>query len=221
MSDAKTVNGIDNIIEQYSSSNATKTSKAQSMGKEDFLKMLVAQLKNQDPLNPMSGTDFATQLAQFSSLEQLTNLNNGITNLGLYQSSQANLQAVNLIGKEVTAGKGNGFIADGSPVSLYYDLSEDANEVKINIYDEAGVLADTASAYDQTAGVNNMTWTNGQEKSGNFTFKVFAFDTTGATLPVDTLVSGKVSAVSFKDKSIYVNVDGQEVPFSEVREVKG
>jgi flagellar basal-body rod modification protein FlgD len=99
MSDSTTVNGIDNIIKQYSSTNSTKTSAAQSMGKEDFLKMLVAQLKNQDPLNPMSGTDFATQLAQFSSLEQLTNLNQGITNLGLYQTSQANLQAVNLIGK--------------------------------------------------------------------------------------------------------------------------
>ncbi len=221
MSDSTTVNGIDNILQQYSSSTATAASKTQSMGKEDFLKMLVAQLKNQDPLNPMSGTDFATQLAQFSSLEQLTNLNNGITNLGLYQSSQANLQAVNLIGKEVTAGKGNGFVADGSPVNLYYDLSEDAKEVKINIYDEAGVLADTVSAYDQAEGVNNLTWNNGQDRSGNYTFKVYAFGATGATLPVDTLVSGKVTAVSFKDKSIYVNVAGQELPFSEVREVKG
>jgi flagellar basal-body rod modification protein FlgD len=221
MSDTTTVNGIDNIIKQYSSSNSTKTSATQSMGKEDFLKMLVAQLKNQDPLKPMDGTDFATQLAQFSSLEQLTNLNTGITNLGLYQSSQANLQAVNLIGKEVTAGKGNGFVADGSPANLYYDLSADAKEVQINIYDETGALADTAYAYDQTAGVNNLTWDNGQERSGNFTFKVFAFDTAGKQLTVDTLVSGTVSAVSFKDNSIYVNVDGQELPFSEVREVKG
>lgn len=221
MSDPKQINGIDNIIEQYSSSKASKATKTQSMGKEDFLKMLVAQLKNQDPLNPMSGTDFATQLAQFSSLEQLTNLNTGITNLGLYQSSQANLQAVNLIGKEVTAGKGNGFVADGSAAKLYYDLSKDAKEVQINIYDEVGALAETVRAYDQTEGVNNLTWNNDQKRTGNFTFKVFAFDSTGATLPVDTLVSGKVAAVSFKDKSIYVNVAGQDVPFSEVREVKG
>ena len=66
-----------------------------------------------------------------------------------------------------------------------------------------------------------MTWNNTQERSGNFTFKVFAFDITGATLPVDTLVSGKVTAVSFKDKSIYVNVEGQELPFSEVKEISG
>jgi flagellar basal-body rod modification protein FlgD len=220
MSDSTTVNGIDNILEQYSSSTSTKTSKAQSMGKEDFLKMLVAQLKNQDPLNPMSGTDFATQLAQFSSLEQLTNLNTGITNLGLYQQSQSNLQAVNLIGKEVTAGQGNGFTAAGSPVNLYYDLSADTTAVKVNIYDETGALADTAYAFDQAAGVNNLTWNNVQERSGNYTFQVYAFDADGGTLSADTLISGKVSAVSFKDNSIYVNVEGQEVPFSEVVEVK-
>jgi len=221
MSDTTTINGMDNIIQQYGSSSSTATSKTQSMGKEDFLKMLVAQLKNQDPLNPMEATDFATQLAQFSSLEQLTNLNQGITNLGLYQSSQTNLQAVNLIGKEVTAGKGNGFVADGSPVNLYYDLSKEAKEVQIDIFDEKGALADTVRAYDQGEGVNNLTWNNGQEKSGNFTFKVYAFGEDGVTLPVDTLISGKVSAVSFKDKSIYLNIAGQEVPFSEAREVKG
>jgi flagellar basal-body rod modification protein FlgD len=221
MSDNTTINGIDNILSQYGSQNSTKTSKTQSMGREDFLKMLVAQLKNQDPLNPMSGTDFATQLAQFSSLEQLTNLNTGIENMALYQSSQANLQAVNLIGKEVTAGQGNSFTASGSPVNVYYDLSADATEVQVNIYDEEGALADTVRTYDQTEGVNSLTWDNGLEQSGKFTFKVFAFDTTGATLDVDTLVSGKVTSVSFKDKSIYVNVDGQELPFSEVRAVAG
>jgi flagellar basal-body rod modification protein FlgD len=221
MSDNTTINGIDNILSQYGSQNSTKTSKTQSMGREDFLKMLVAQLKNQDPLNPMSGTDFATQLAQFSSLEQLMNLSKGIENMALYQSSQSNLQAVNLIGKEVTAGKGNAFTAAGSPVNLYYDLSADATEVQVNIFDEEGALVDTARTYDQTEGVNSLTWLNGLEKSGNFTFKVYAFDTTGATLDVDTLVSGKVTSVSFKDNSIYVNVDGQELPFSEVRAVAG
>lgn len=213
-------NSINNITQQYSDT-ATATSKTQSMGKEDFLKMLVAQLKNQDPLNPMDGTDFATQLAQFSSLEQLTNLNQGITNLGLYQSTQANVQAANLIGKEVTAGSGNGFVADGSSVNLYYDLSEDAKEVQVEIYDQQGALADTIRASNQQQGVNNLTWSNGQGKSGSYTFNVTALGADGATLPVDTLISGKVSAVSFKDKSIYVNIDGQEVPFSEVREVKG
>ncbi len=219
MSDTQTVNGIDNILQQYSSSTSTTTSKAQSMGKEDFLKMLVAQLKNQDPLNPMSGTDFATQLAQFSSLEQLTNLNTGLTNLGLYQSTQANVQAVNLIGKEVTASSGNAFTADGSSVNLYYNLAADSKEVQISIYDATGAFVDTVQANDQKQGVNNMTWINGQKKSGNYTFKVNAYDADGKTLKANTIITGKVSSVSFKDKSIYVNVNGQDVPFSDVTEV--
>lgn len=210
-----------NIIQQYSSSSATAKSKTEAMGKEDFLKMLIAQLKNQDPLNPMDGTDFATQLAQFSSLEQLTNLNEGITNMALYQNTQANVQAVNLIGKEVTAGKGNSFTADGSSVNLYYELAKDAQEVQVNIYDEEGNMIDTIRADNQEAGINSVNWLNGEERSGNHTFKVYAFGADGGTLDVDTLVSGKVSAVSFKDQSIYVNVAGQELPFSEVREVKG
>ncbi|MCX7635085.1 MAG: hypothetical protein N2Z74_04990, partial [Syntrophales bacterium] len=89
------INGIDNIIKQYGKATGTTQSKTQSLGKMDFLKMLVAQLKNQDPLKPMSGTDFAAQLAQFTSLEQLYNLNDSIKNLGVYAMSQANVQAVN------------------------------------------------------------------------------------------------------------------------------
>ncbi len=70
--------------------------KTKILGKDDFLKMLIAQLKNQDPTNPQQGTEFATQLAQFSSLEQLTNLNSAFT-------TQGNAQSISLIGKEITA----------------------------------------------------------------------------------------------------------------------
>jgi flagellar basal-body rod modification protein FlgD len=74
------------------------TASTSTLGKDAFLQMLVAQLKYQDPLNPADGTQFATQLAQFSSLEQLTNLNDSIESLAVDTNS---LQAVNLIGKTV------------------------------------------------------------------------------------------------------------------------
>ena len=84
--------------------NATAASNAASkkiVTKDEFLKLFVTQLKNQDPLNPMDSTGFTTQLAQFSSLEQLTNINDGITSLLAYQNSQQNASAANLIGKQV------------------------------------------------------------------------------------------------------------------------
>ena len=81
------------------------TSQSQALGKDEFFKMLIAQLKNQDPLNPLDGTAFSAQLAQFSSLEQLTNLNAALTAQNQNFASLLNAQSVNLIGKEVTAEK--------------------------------------------------------------------------------------------------------------------
>lgn len=73
------------------------------LGKDDFLKLLVAQLQNQDPMNPMSNTEFIAQMAQFSALEQMYNLNNSFRLLQQDLQGTMMLQAVSLIGKEVTA----------------------------------------------------------------------------------------------------------------------
>lgn len=77
-----------------------------SLGKEDFLKLLTNQLRNQDPLKPMDSTAFTAQLAQFSSLEQLFNINNGIEQMLSFQGSMNNGMAVDFIGKTVAAQDG-------------------------------------------------------------------------------------------------------------------
>lgn len=84
-----------------------------ALGKNDFLKMLIAQLKNQDPLNPQQGTEFAAQLAQYSGLEQLTNLNTTMQSQTQNIMNLINTQAINLVGKEVTAQTVAG--TDGTP----------------------------------------------------------------------------------------------------------
>ncbi|MBU8911758.1 MAG: flagellar hook assembly protein FlgD, partial [Desulfobacterales bacterium] len=94
------MSGIEGII--GSSSGSLQTLTSSTMGKDDFLKMMIAQLQHQDPLNPLDGTDFTAQLAQFSSLEQLSNMNTQLETLGLYQSSLNNAQSISLIGKEIT-----------------------------------------------------------------------------------------------------------------------
>jgi len=94
---------VSSITSTGTTASTTSTTATTAMGKDEFLKMLVAQLKYQNPLDPASGTDFAAQLAQFSSLEQLTNLNDNINSFVMNTST---LQAVNLIGKEVSAGEG-------------------------------------------------------------------------------------------------------------------
>ncbi len=77
-----------------------------SMGKEEFLEMFTKQLQYQDPLNPMDNTEFTAQLATFSSLEQLTNINDGIQEMIQYENSLNNIFGVNMIGKSVTTEDG-------------------------------------------------------------------------------------------------------------------
>ncbi len=83
--------------------SAKTLTQTKTFGKEDFFKMLIAQLKNQDPMNPLEGTEFSAQLAQFSSLEQLANLNTAVASQNQTTANLINAQGVNFIGKEVTA----------------------------------------------------------------------------------------------------------------------
>lgn len=209
---------VSNIAQ--SATTATASASQKTLGKDDFLKMLVAQLKNQDPLNPMDGTDFAAQLAQFSSLEQLTNMNEGIKSLGIYQMSMNNAQAVNLLGKEVTIGQGNTVSAEAPSVDLGYELAKDAKQVTVVIYDDKGDVVKTIERTDQNAGVNSVTWNRGDEEDGIYTYAVMAQDADGNNVSVTTKMTGKVTGVHFKDQTIYLTVNGQDIAFDDVTDVK-
>ncbi len=217
-----TDNTITNVTAQQTASQVSSTtSKTKSLGKDDFLKMLVAQLKNQDPLKPMDGTEFASQLAQFSSLEQLTNMNTQLENLGLYQTTMNNTQAVNLLGKVVSVNQGNQFQVDGATAEFGYNLPADAAQVSIRILDASGREVDRIDAGKQTAGLQNVTWNRGNNSTGMYSYQVNAFDAGGNAVEVETRMTGKVTAVQYKDNAIYLTVNNQEVAFSDVVAVKG
>lgn len=110
------------------------TAATQTMGKDAFLKLLTSQLKYQDPLNPTDSTQFTAQLAQFSSLEQLTNISDGITQLLAFQDSLNNGMVTGFIGKTVvtqdgTTGKVTGVSFDSGVASLMLD---NGNSCKIS-----------------------------------------------------------------------------------------
>ena len=111
------------------------------LGKDAFMKMMLAQMKNQDPTNPTPSHEMAAQLAQFSSLEQLSNINTGIEGLKTSQAPAANYQALAFIGKKVSG--------DGSVVTrvkgdtkhdISFELMGDAQKAKITVKDAAGTV---------------------------------------------------------------------------------
>ena len=205
---------IEGIIGSSESLQTLQTS-ATTMGKDAFLQMMIAQLQHQDPLNPLDGADFTAQLAQFSSLEQLSNMNTQLEILNLYQSSLNNAQSVNLIGKEVTA-RGDGIKVEGSSVDLSYNLSENASNVTIKIYDEEANLVDTIELGSQQDGENSVTWDCSSFEAGNYTFDVSAKDANGDAISVYTLITGKVTGVTFMEGSPYLSVNGQDIPFGNI-----
>ena len=185
------------------------------MGQDAFMKMLIAQLKNQDPLNPMDGTQFAVQLAQFTSLEKLTNLNETMKVLPEYLSSFANAQTVNMIGNEAIA---NGNVIDVSSTSatITYNLPSAIADATIKIYNSNGLLVDSVKVGSQNEGRNSITWYCGDIEAGNYTYDISAVDKNGKSVDVSTLLQGTITGASFKNGSAYLTINGQDVAFSDV-----
>jgi len=194
-------------LQQTSSttSTAAPTKKDNTtLGKEDFLSLLVAQLKNQDPLNPDDPTQFTAQLAQFSQLEQLFNLNGGMTNLVSAYENADKMTAINTIGKEV-AFESDSFAFDGKPVTLGYQLDEQASSVTIALRKD-GVTVATLNGEDLDEGVHYLTWNGltsmgGQAAAGNYSIVISAKNSQGASIDADSIVRSQVTGTDLGDSS--------------------
>jgi flagellar basal-body rod modification protein FlgD len=126
--------------------SATTTAKAdQALGQDQFLTLLVAQLENQDPLNPTDATEFTAQLAQYSQLEQLFNLNDSMDELTNATSKSQSISALNLIGQDVVV-EGNGFTLGDSPVDLGYKIDGTVTDLALTIKNGTGKIVATIAA---------------------------------------------------------------------------
>lgn len=154
---------ISDTIQSLTSATATSSSSSSTessdeiMGKEDFLTLLVAQLQNQDPLDPDDPTEFTAQLAQFSSLEQLFNLNESVDALVSSQQTSDQLNAMELIGKEVGY-EGDEIEFNGESVEIGYELETTAAGVTITIQDEYGSTVATLTSSMLDPGTHFLEW---------------------------------------------------------------
>ncbi len=192
---------------------------AQAMGQDAFLKLLTTQLKYQDPLKPMDNTQFVSQLAQFSQLEQLTNLNQTMTTMGSNFSTLNNNQVVNLIGKNVIAQGGTILLNGGSPPSLAYSLNGNVSTVTISITDAAGSLVRTIQMGPQSSGNQVAAWdglnnTGTAVPQGSYSFSISAKDPTGAAVGSTTYTQGPVTGITYNNGIAYLVVNGTPVPAS-------
>ncbi|NNF99216.1 MAG: hypothetical protein HKM93_07545 [Desulfobacteraceae bacterium] len=212
------VNGINSIM---SAGDQPKEVAKNVMGKDEFLNLLVAQLKHQDPLNPMDSTGFTAQLAQFSSLEQLQNVNDNLNTMGSSQSLMANSQAVNYIGKTITA-RGDGLNVDGGYADdIRFDLQSDAAAVFVNVYDATGNFVRNIEAGAMVMGEQSIPWdgldqAGNQAMDGSYFYEVNAIDIAENEVGVDTFTTGTITGVNFRNGSAYLLAGSMEIPLDQV-----
>ncbi len=208
------------------SSNTTPSAtKADQLGQTEFLELLIAQLKAQDPLNPMNGTEFTAQLAQFSSLDQLTAVNDSLGALNVSQAAAAKNQAVDYIGKTIKAEGNTAYLSDGNATNdLSITLNNDSDAVYISIYDAYGRYAGTIEKGPMSAGDHQFSW-DGTDASGKtlpdgaYTFEVSATDVHGNMVTARTAMTGEVMRVIFKGGTAYLDLGSAEVPVDAVKSV--
>lgn len=216
---ATTINNALAGLTGNTTSSTVTTKKDNTLGQDAFMQMLLAQLRNQDPLNPMDGKDFAAQLAQFSSLQQLSNLNTTMSSLPTYLKAFSNAQMVGMIGNDAVA-KGNAVTVSGSSTNISFSLPSDIQSGTIKIYNESGSQVGTADLGNLKSGINSIAWNTGSIAAGKYTFDITAKDASGKTVTADALISGKVTGTSFKNNEAYLTINGQEVAFSNVVAIK-
>ena len=195
-----------------------------SLGKDDFMKILVAQLEAQDPLAPMEGQEFASQLAQFSSLEQLTNVNSNLEASHAIDLALSNSAALALIGKNVDA-PGNAIdLKSGEVKTLSFSIDDDATKVDIDIFNSTGTKVSTVNLGSKAEGLHEFVW-NGTDPSGvllpsgNYTFNITASNSANNFVPAKTFAAGLVTDVIFEDGKAFTIVNGQKLAVNEVSKV--
>jgi flagellar basal-body rod modification protein FlgD len=191
------------------------------LGKNDFLNLLVTQLQHQDPLNPADSTEFTAQLAQFSSLEQLNNINDNLKNMELFQTSMTNSQAVSYIGKEITA-KGNTVqLESGRPAECQFELEANAALATISVYNVNGGFVKSFETGPLNSGRQSAAW-DGTDRNGSpvsaglYRFEVQAVDADNQDLSVTPLMTSVVTGVSFKDQTASLITDLQTIAIDDV-----
>ena len=191
-----TVAGTTNTSSNTATTSSSKTS---ALGQDQFLTLLVAQLQNQDPLNPADATEFTSQLAQYSQLEQLFNLNDSMEQLAAAQNNSERLSALTLIGQDVVV-ENSEFTLGKESVEIGYKVDGTVTDVDLLIKNSDGKTVATLSASDLSEGNHFLTW-DGKNSSGTaldpgtYSIQISAKNGTTASASVSPLVRSEVTGI--------------------------
>lgn len=217
------ISGVNDSAVTSTENYTSSATGSNSLGEDDFLTLLVAQLENQDPLEPQSDTEFIAQLAQFSSLEQQTTTNDKLDELIAAQGSSNQMSAFSLLGQKVSASS-DSFYLQGDSLELGFSLDQPAAESSMNIVNSNGDVVASLNFGEVGAGDNFVSW-DGTDSSGNqlpadlYTMEISATDGDGNMLEAQPLIKATVDEISLDTADSVLVTDAGEILLSDVSAV--
>ncbi len=202
---------LDSLIASYEPQK-TETSANDELGSEQFLTLLVAQLENQNPMDPADSDQFTDQLAQFTQVEQLISLNDKMDEMATEKTeSESDVNPSDYVGMQVTGTANAMTIEDGSVSSGFYELTE-TSEVSIVIQDEDGNIVTTLDEGQKEAGAFLIAWDGTDDDGaaldeGTYTYTVLANAGDGYE-ELSSTITGTVDAVTYQNGNAYLVVGG-------------
>jgi flagellar basal-body rod modification protein FlgD len=223
--------GIDEVLNKIADPNWVDPKKKmravgdQQMDKNAFMKLMLTQMKNQDPTSPIQAHEMAAQLAAFTSVEQLQNLNTTMQDMKKEQSPSVNFQALNFIGK-TASGDSSQILRqkDDKTHDLKFTLGKECSTVNLKIRNSQGETVRILELKDLKAGSNSITW-NGQNDRGtdvppdNYEVLIEAKDKAEHKVMAETKFDGLITGVNFSAQGPILIIGNQSIPLADVKKI--
>jgi flagellar basal-body rod modification protein FlgD len=210
------VNNLSNAYAADSGLGAT-ASKEDANAADRFLKLLVTQMQNQDPLNPMDNAQVTSQMAQINTVNGIEKLNTTVKSLsGQFVQMQA-LQGAALVGREVVVAGNQLSVKDGAARGGF-ELASPVDSVEVEVLSASGQVVDTLKLGAQPTGMHSFNWAPGKDMPTNgLSFRVKAL-TGGLQSSPTPLMRASVEAVSTSGNSLQIELgNGKTVPYSDIK----
>ena len=213
-----------NSIEQAIQFNKTGLKNAASsnsmngknLGKQDFLNLLMTQMANQDPLDPMKSENMMQQLAAMGTVEQLQNLNSKTNELIGMQADISRSTSGNLLGKDVEIGSQTINLNNGNASPVSYRINSQADKIQLVIHNDTGEIVNSYNLENTHEGIHNFQW-DGKDSDGDnlnngtYHYTIFAKNSSGEDIKVSYSKTGQVNMVRFEGSLPLVQINGEWV----------
>lgn len=201
-------------IGSNSKANIPPSPTRKTLTQEDFINILITQMKYQNPLEPLNNEQMAMQIAQISSVDALQQMEQAMKNMNTKFDLLTNLQATSLAGKKVEVAGNQFYLLPHQIAEGFYQLPQ-AAQVTIQIYDSFGNLVKVIDEGRKEVGKQKFSWDGHNNKGekvteGLYTFVITAVDEKGNKVPVSTSQIGEIKEISYENGTFYFLIGGQK-----------